>query len=100
MIFTWIRAAHIPFAVPPDHQLPDRLAAVLAVVYLVFNEGWGGGRVDLAAEAIQLGRALAELASTGSTELWSLPRPTDRGPAVANADFRFRCSSRADPGAS
>jgi RNA polymerase sigma-70 factor (ECF subfamily) len=56
-----IRDAGIPFAVPPDHQLPDRLAAVLAVVYLIFNEGWGGGRVDLAAEAIQLGRALAEL---------------------------------------
>ena len=56
-----IRDAGIPFAVPPDHQLPDRLAPVLAVVYLVFNEGWGGGRVDLAAEAIQLGRALAEL---------------------------------------
>ncbi|MDQ2747962.1 MAG: sigma-70 family RNA polymerase sigma factor [Actinomycetota bacterium] len=56
-----IRDAGIPFAVPPDHQLPDRLAAVLAVVYLVFNEGWGDGRVDLAAEAIQLGRALADL---------------------------------------
>ena len=56
-----IRDAGIPFAVPPAHQLPDRLAAVLAVVYLVFNQGWGGGRVDLAAEAIQLGRALAEL---------------------------------------
>jgi RNA polymerase sigma-70 factor, ECF subfamily len=56
-----IRDARIPFAIPPDHQLPDRLAAILAVVYLVFNQGWGGGRVDLAAEAIQLGRALAEL---------------------------------------
>jgi RNA polymerase sigma-70 factor (ECF subfamily) len=56
-----IRDAGIPFAVPPDHQLPDRLAAVLAVVYLVFSQGWGGGRVDLAAEAIRLGRALAEL---------------------------------------
>jgi RNA polymerase sigma-70 factor (ECF subfamily) len=56
-----IRDARIPFAVPPEHQLPDRLAAVLAVAYLIFNQGWGGGRVDLAAEAIQLGRALAEL---------------------------------------
>jgi RNA polymerase sigma-70 factor (ECF subfamily) len=56
-----IRDAGIPFAVPPDHQLPERLAAVLAVVYLVFNQGWGGGRVDLAAEAIRLGRALATL---------------------------------------
>ena len=56
-----IRDARIPFAVPPAHQLPDRLAAVLAVVYLIFNEGWGGGRIDLAAEAIQLGRALAGL---------------------------------------
>ncbi|HZO62345.1 MAG TPA: sigma-70 family RNA polymerase sigma factor, partial [Gaiellaceae bacterium] len=56
-----IRDAGIPFAVPPDAQLPDRLDAVLTVVYLIFNEGWGGGRVDLAAEAIRLGRALAEL---------------------------------------
>jgi RNA polymerase sigma-70 factor, ECF subfamily len=37
------------------------LAAVLAVVYLIFNEGWGGGRIDLAAQGIGLGRALAEL---------------------------------------
>jgi RNA polymerase sigma-70 factor, ECF subfamily len=56
-----IRDAGIPFAIPPDEQLPERLDAVLAVVYLVFNEGWGGGRVDLATEAIRLGRALAEL---------------------------------------
>ena len=56
-----IRAAGIPFAVLPDHQLPDRLAAVLVVVYLIFNQGWGGGRVDLAAEAIHLCRALADL---------------------------------------
>src|SRR5260221_205078 len=55
------RSRSLPFACPPDHQRPDRLAAVLAVVYLVFNEGWGGGRVDLAAEAIQLGRALTDL---------------------------------------
>jgi RNA polymerase sigma-70 factor, ECF subfamily len=56
-----IRDAGIPFAVPPGHLLPDRLDAVLAVVYLVFNEGWGGGRVDLSAEAIRLGSALVEL---------------------------------------
>jgi RNA polymerase sigma-70 factor, ECF subfamily len=56
-----IRDAGIPFAVPPDHLLPERLEAVLAVVYLIFNEGWGGGRVDLSAEAIRLGRSLSEL---------------------------------------
>ena len=56
-----VRDAAIPFAVPPDHQLPERLDAVLAVVYLIFNEGWGSGRVDLATEAIRLGRALAAL---------------------------------------
>jgi RNA polymerase sigma-70 factor (ECF subfamily) len=55
-----IKSAGIPFRVPPAHLLPDRLAAVLAVVYLIFNEGYGG-RSGLAAEAIRLGRALAEL---------------------------------------
>jgi RNA polymerase sigma-70 factor (ECF subfamily) len=55
-----IKAAGIPFRVPPDHLLPDRLAAVLAVVYLIFNEGYGG-RNELAAEAIRLGGALVEL---------------------------------------
>jgi RNA polymerase sigma-70 factor, ECF subfamily len=55
-----IKEAGIPFRVPPAHLLPDRLAAVLAVVYLIFNEGYGG-RGDLAGEAIRLGRALAEL---------------------------------------
>jgi RNA polymerase sigma-70 factor (ECF subfamily) len=55
-----IKAAGIPFRVPPDHLLPDRLAAVLAVVYLIFNEGYSG-RGELTAEAFRLGRALAEL---------------------------------------
>jgi RNA polymerase sigma-70 factor (ECF subfamily) len=55
-----ITAARIPFRVPPDHLLPDRLAVVLAVVYLVFNEGYRG-RVDLASEAIRLGRVLLAL---------------------------------------
>jgi RNA polymerase sigma-70 factor (ECF subfamily) len=58
-----IRAAGIPFRVPPDHLLPDRLSAVLAVVYLIFNAGYSAPptRGDLAAEALRLGGALAEL---------------------------------------
>ncbi len=57
---TKIRAAGIPFSVPADHLLPDRLAAVLAVIYLIFNEGYGGRR-DLATDALRLGGVLAEL---------------------------------------
>jgi RNA polymerase sigma-70 factor, ECF subfamily len=55
-----ITDAGIPFRVPADHLLPQRLGAVLAVVYLIFNEGYGG-RVDMAAEALRLGTALADL---------------------------------------
>ena len=55
-----IKEAAIPFRVPPRHLLADRLAAVLAVIYLIFNEGYGG-REELAAEGLWLGRALAEL---------------------------------------
>jgi RNA polymerase sigma-70 factor (ECF subfamily) len=58
-----IKTAGIPFRVPADHLLPDRLVAVLAVVYLIFNEGYSSPptRGDLAAEALRLGRALVEL---------------------------------------
>jgi RNA polymerase sigma-70 factor (ECF subfamily) len=58
-----IKAAGIPFRVPPDHLLPDRLAAVLAVAYLIFNQGYSAPptRGDLTGEALRLGRALAEL---------------------------------------
>ena len=55
-----IKDAGIPCRVPPEHILPERLAAVLAVVYLIFNESYGG-RVDLAAEALRLGAALTGL---------------------------------------
>jgi RNA polymerase sigma-70 factor (ECF subfamily) len=58
-----IRDAGIPFAVPPAHLLVERLGAVLAVVYLIFNEGYSAppARADLAAEAIRLARVLAAL---------------------------------------
>src|SRR4029079_10431523 len=62
-----IRDARIPYQVPSPPELPDRLYAVLQVIYLVFNEGysasWGESltRHDLSGEAIRLGRLLAEL---------------------------------------
>ena len=60
-----IREARIPFVVPDQADLPERLDAVLATLYLVFNEGYaataGEGRVDLGEEAIRLGRSVVEL---------------------------------------
>jgi RNA polymerase sigma-70 factor, ECF subfamily len=56
-----IRAAGIPFRVPPDEELPQRLSAVLATLYLIFNEGYSAGRFELCAEAIRLGQMLSAL---------------------------------------
>jgi RNA polymerase sigma-70 factor (ECF subfamily) len=62
-----IREAGIPYRVPPDHLLPERLEAVLRVLYLIFNEGYATSsgdalvRLDLSLEAIRLGRVLVEL---------------------------------------
>jgi RNA polymerase sigma factor (sigma-70 family) len=62
-----IRQAAIPYRIPPDHELPDRLAGVAATVYLLFNEGYSATgdddplRVDLIDEAVRLGRLLAGL---------------------------------------
>src|SRR5262249_32951708 len=62
-----IRAARIPYQVPTERELPERLDAVLRVVYLVFNEGYTASsgtavtRHDLSSEAIRLGRLLVEL---------------------------------------
>jgi RNA polymerase sigma-70 factor, ECF subfamily len=55
-----IKTAGVPFRIPPEHLLAGRLVAVLAVVYLIFNQGYGGS-LDLAAEAIRLGRLLSGL---------------------------------------
>jgi len=72
---TKIRVARIPYQVPEQAELPDRLDAVLRVIYLVFNEGYSASsgasltRHDLSEEAIRLGRLLVEL----------LPEPEARG---------------------
>ena len=66
-----IRDAGIPFRVPAVHLLAERLSVVLAVVYLLFNEGYGG-RVDLAARSSFLGSARHSPSDAGTS-----PRPTD-----------------------
>lgn len=72
-----IRDAHIPYRVPAEADLPDRLRTVLAVLYLVFNEGYlssGGAaavRTDLCVEAVRLGRRLVDL-MPDEAEAWGL----------------------------
>jgi RNA polymerase sigma-70 factor (ECF subfamily) len=65
-----IRAAGIPFRVPPDDVLPERLDAVLAAVYLIFNEGYSAGRGELCGEAIRLGRMLGALMPDEPEACW------------------------------
>src|SRR5262249_583167 len=81
----------IPFRVPPDHLLPERLASVLAVVYLIFNEGYTRVRPELCAEAIRLGRMLAALMPDEPEALGLVPlmllhdsRRPPRAPAAAD----------------
>lgn len=69
-----IRTANIPYEVPDKTELPERLAQVLHVIYLVFNEGYSASsgsaivRADLAAEAIRLGRLLLQLLPDSEVE--------------------------------
>jgi RNA polymerase sigma-70 factor (ECF subfamily) len=90
-----IRDARIPYRVPDERDLPDRLRAVLAVVYLIFNEGYtasSGARLvreELCAEAIRLGRVLAELMPEEPEVLGLLALMLlieSRRPARTNAD--------------
>ena len=80
-----IRDARIPYEVPSEKELPDRLDAVLRVIYLVFNEGYSASsgdsltRHDLSSEAIRLGRVLIEL----------LPEPEALGLLATHAASRF-----------
>jgi RNA polymerase sigma-70 factor (ECF subfamily) len=73
-----IRDARIPYSVPGSNDLPERLSAVLTVIYLVFNEGYastrGGSlvRTDLCAEAIRLGRLVRSLMSPAPAEVTGL----------------------------
>ena len=89
-----IRDAHIPYQVPSQADLPDRLDTVLQVVYLVFNEGYSASsgasltRSDLAEEAIRLGRLLAEL----------LPEPEVMGLLALMLLHESRRDARTSPG--
>jgi len=89
-----IRDARIPYQVPTPAELPERLDSVLRVIYLVFNEGYSASsgdsvtRVDLAAEAIRLGRLLVEL----------LPEPEAIGLLALMLLHESRRAARTSPG--
>lgn len=88
-----IRDARLPYAVPEPEELPDRLDAVLRVIYLVFNEGYSASsgdtvtRADLSGEAIRLGRLLAAL----------LPEPEATGLLALMLLHESRRAARASP---
>lgn len=88
-----IREAGIPYRVPEPHELPERLDAVLQVIYLVYNEGYAASsgealtRADLSGEAIRLGRLLAEL----------LPEPEALGLVALMLLQESRRAARATP---
>jgi RNA polymerase sigma-70 factor (ECF subfamily) len=88
-----IRDARIPYQVPEHAELPERLDAVLRVIYLVFNEGYAASsgtsltRADLSAEAIRLGRLLIEL----------LPEPEAQGLLALMLLHESRRTARASP---
>ena len=101
-----IKAANIPYRVPTDAELPDRLKPVLAVVYLVFNEGYVATagddlvRAELCAEAIRLARLLVEL-MPDEAEAWGLLAllllTEARRPARTDADGVARAPRRPGP---
>ena len=75
-----VERAGIPYQVPEEADLPERLDGVLAVVYLVFTQGYAGAAAPgLAEEAIRLGRLLVEVPGAGDRHTQRLAGPVERG---------------------
>jgi RNA polymerase sigma-70 factor (ECF subfamily) len=87
-----IRETPIPYEVPPPEELPERLGAVLQVIYLVFNEGYSAAagaevtRAELTGEAIRLGRLLTELQPEPEVPNPEVVASEDMGPEVPNPE--------------